>query len=199
LKALPIHPSEIRGLTFRSTNSVGRKLADIHTHRPGYTGKPTSGSKLDIEIWKKYGNNAEIVRSIARTIISNHGTLQNPVDEEDEIADGYSEGRIVVRLHRVRERDPRIASRKRKSLLKLKGFLGCEACGINLEETYGSQRFDVYECHHLLPLHMTGETKTKIQDVALLCPTCHRIAHRIVPWPTLDQLKEIRLKQKFRD
>ena len=41
LRSLPIHPIEIRGSTFRNPNGVGRKLADIHTHRPGYSGKPT--------------------------------------------------------------------------------------------------------------------------------------------------------------
>jgi 5-methylcytosine-specific restriction protein A len=113
------------------------------------------------------------------------------VDEEDEISNEHHEGRIVVRLHKTRERDPQIVLKKRKSVLAQQGFLSCEACGINLEASFGSEKFNVYECHHLLPLHVSGETITKIEDLALLCPTCHRVSHRITPWPTLSDLKKI--------
>jgi 5-methylcytosine-specific restriction protein A len=191
LRSLPIHPIEIRGSTFRNPNGVGRKLADIHTHRPGYSGKPTSGSKLDTEVWVKYGDNPELVRSIANTI-RNHGQdFQNSVDDEEEIASEHQEGRIVVRLHKTRERNPQLVSKKKQSILKQFGFLSCQACGINLEKKFGSSQFNVYECHHILPLHTSGETKTSINDLALLCPTCHRIAHRIKPWPTIEELKSL--------
>ena len=191
LRSLPIHPIEIRGSTFRNPNGVGRKLADIHTHRPGYSGKPTSGSKLDTDVWVKYGNNLNLVNSIAKTIRANYQKLQIPVEEEDEIDAEHQEGRIVVRLHKTRERDPKLIITKKQSIIKKFGFLSCQACRINLEETFGSENFNVYECHHLLPLHTAGETKTSIHDLALLCPTCHRIAHRIKPWPNLDELIRI--------
>jgi len=191
LRSLPIHPLELRSPTFRNPNGVGRKLADIHTHRPGYKGKPTSGSKLDTEIWKLYGNNLQTVSAIAKTIRVDYQSLQFPVDDEEEIANTHHEGRIVVRLHKTRERDRRIVMKKKASVLQQNGSLSCEACGINLEKTYGSEKFDVYECHHLLPLHVSGDTKTNIEDLALLCPTCHRIAHRITPWPTVTDLKKI--------
>jgi len=191
LRSLPIHPIEIRGSTFRNPNGVGRKLADIHTHRPGYSGKPTSGSKLDTEVWIKYGDKPELVRSIATTIRDHSQEFQNSVDDEDEMASEHQEGQIVVRMHKTRERDPQLATKKKNSILKLSGFLSCQACGINFEKAFGSSQFNVYECHHILPLHTTGDTKTSINDLALLCPTCHRIAHRIKPWPTLNDLKKL--------
>jgi len=191
LRSLPIHPIEIRGSTFRNPNGVGRKLADIHTHRPGYSGKPTSGSKLDTEVWIKYGDKPELVRSIATTIRDHSQEFQNSVDDEDEMASEHQEGQIVVRLHKTRERDSQLVTKKKNSILKLSGFLSCQACGINFEKAFGSSQFNVYECHHILPLHTTGDTKTSINDLVLLCPTCHRIAHRIKPWPTLNDLKKL--------
>ena len=191
MRSLPIHPIEIRGSTFRNPNGVGRKLADIHTHRPGYSGKPTSGSKLDTEVWIKYGDKPELVRSIATTIRDHSQEFQNSVDDEDEMASEHQEGQIVVRLHKTRERDSQLVTKKKNSILKLSGFLSCQACGINFEKAFGSSQFNVYECHHILPLHTTGDTKTSINDLVLLCPTCHRIAHRIKPWPTLNDLKKL--------
>ena len=43
--------------------------------------------------------------------------------------------------------------------------------------------------HHLIPLATTGPVKTAIADVALLCPTCHRVAHRIHPWPSVAEMR----------
>lgn len=191
LRSLPIHPMEIRGKTFRNPNGVGRKLADIHTHKPGYKGKPTSGSKLDTDVWIKYGENLDLASSIAETIRTNYQRLQNPVEEEDEICTEHQEGQIVVRLHKTRERDPKLVLKKKQSIIEKFGFLSCQACSINLEKTFGSKNYNVYECHHLLPLHATGKTKNSINDLVLLCPTCHRIAHRIQPWPTLLELRNL--------
>src|SRR5690349_18621117 len=52
LLELPIYPSEARTGTFRNPAGVARKLADIGTRDPRNAHlQPTSGSRLDREVW----------------------------------------------------------------------------------------------------------------------------------------------------
>jgi 5-methylcytosine-specific restriction protein A len=192
LRSLPIHPEDTRAETFRNTNGVERKLGDIHTHRPGYTGRPTRGSTIDSDVWTKYGDAPDLVHQLAGAIRAGAFTVPTPEDDELDIEKTHSEGRIAYRVHRRRERDPKLRERKRAAVRKEHGSLRCEACSANLKELYGTDAADVYECHHLIPLHASGEVETTLGDVALLCPTCHRIAHRISPWPDLTTLRALR-------
>lgn len=59
LRSLDIHPVERRPANFRSPDSIRRKCGDILTHAPDYTGKRTSGSRLDTEVWNRYGDLTE--------------------------------------------------------------------------------------------------------------------------------------------
>ena len=189
LRSLPIHPIKTRTSTFRNPNGVARKLGDIRTHEPGYTGKPTSGSKLDREVWRQFGDDQNGLDRIVSTIRSSADEAENPEDDEAEIEELHHEGRIFYRMHRTRERDPKLRKRKIAQQLKLRGELRCEACDLALEAIYGETGSAVYECHHIQPLSTSGETITTLSDVALLCPNCHRVAHRISPWPSLSALQ----------
>jgi 5-methylcytosine-specific restriction protein A len=191
LQDLPIHPPETRMATFRNPNGVARKLGDIHTHQPSYTGKPTSGSRLDTEVWERYGHDRVRLERVAATIRSGARLANQREDDEVEVESAHQEGRIIYRLHRGRERDPKLRRRKIAAVRKLTGRLACEACDSELEQTYGAVGAAVFECHHLVPLYETGETVTSVRDVALLCPNCHRVAHRIDPWPTLSDLSHL--------
>ncbi|MFE3146471.1 HNH endonuclease [Streptomyces sp. NPDC059218] len=61
--------------------------------------------------------------------------------------------------------------------------------------TYGSRHRSCYrflylvECHHVLPLHVAGEGRTKLSDLALICANCHRMIHRRAPGPTPGELR----------
>ncbi|WP_279635939.1 HNH endonuclease [Kitasatospora cheerisanensis] len=46
------------------------------------------------------------------------------------------------------------------------------------------------ECHHVVPLHVAGEGRTGLADLALICANCHRMIHRRAPWPTPQELRE---------
>jgi hypothetical protein len=47
------------------------------------------------------------------------------------------------------------------------------------------------ECHHVVPLHVSGATTTKLADLAILCANCHRMIHRGDPWLTPDELRDL--------
>ena len=69
--------------------------------------------------------------------------------------------------------------------------LACEVCGFDFESIYGDRGRDYIECHHRTPLHVTGTTKNKLDDLALICSNCHRMIHRTKTWLLPDQLKQI--------
>ena len=196
LRALPLHPEDARAPTFRNPAGVARKLADIHTHRPGYTGKPTNGSALDEAVWAHFGSDTGTVRRVAEQIRSITTRLP-PEDDEDEVSEARPEGRLLYRLHRRYERDPNLKKRK-VALARRRGTLRCEACGADPSALYALPGGTILECHHLTPLASTGETTTGIADVALLCPNCHRVAHRITPWPSLAQLRAVAAEARTR-
>jgi len=85
------------------------------------------------------------------------------------------EGRATLRIHLRRERSRRLIEAFKKSLTST----ACEACGIDLQEVYGDLAKGYIEAHHKVPVAMLDDhTKTKLSDLAALCPNCHRIVHR---------------------
>jgi 5-methylcytosine-specific restriction protein A len=60
------------------------------------------------------------------------------------------------------------------------------------EDRYGVRGRGFIEVHHLRPLHtLKPGTKTKLQDLALVCANCHRMIHARRPWLTLNELKAL--------
>ncbi|SLH34430.1 HNH endonuclease [Mycobacteroides abscessus subsp. abscessus] len=47
------------------------------------------------------------------------------------------------------------------------------------------------ECHHIVPLHVSGETVTKLSDLVLLCSNCHRMIHHGSRWLSPEELREV--------
>lgn len=192
LRSLDLHPIASRSPTFRNPNGVARKLGDTHSHRPGYAGKPTRGSRIDSEIWELYGYQPDKVHALADAIRRGSGVVLPVEEDEDEIERIHHEGRISYRLHRRYERDPRLRVRKRAQVIKLRGKLTCEACDAGLEAAYGPVGNAIFECHHLIPLATSGPIESTVSSVALLCPTGHRAAHRIEPWPSIAAMRALR-------
>lgn len=97
---------------------------------------------------------------------------------QEEEAQGSAEERIVARLLRSRERYPKLAKHKKDSMFKETRKLACKGCGTDAVEKYGAAGNGVVYAHHTKQLRkLSGPTETKLKDLALLCPTCHRIVH----------------------
>jgi 5-methylcytosine-specific restriction protein A len=102
------------------------------------------------------------------------------------------EGSLLTRIHRVRERNRELVRRKRDAVLRETGRLACEACDFDFNDTYGEHGRGFIEVHHLLPLHVLKPgTRTRMQDLAVLCANCHRMVHAKTKWLTLTQMKEL--------
>ncbi|MGV9316000.1 HNH endonuclease [Streptomyces sp. NPDC003691] len=194
LQLLPIHAEADRNEKFRNSNGVARKTFDIATRHPEYRGKPTNGGTLDVEVLLDFLARPEEMTEAARLIWQGvaAGELQSFAPTEDEeLGDDYSapEGRLLMRRHRARERSKSLRKKKITSVLRRGGRLACEACGFDFEKVYGDRGAGYIECHHVLPLHAAGESRTKLSDLALICANCHRMIHRRAPWPTPGELR----------
>jgi 5-methylcytosine-specific restriction protein A len=42
-------------------------------------------------------------------------------------------------------------------------------CGFDFEATYGARGARYTECHHAVPLHVSGKKTTRLVDLVLLC------------------------------
>ena len=62
--------------------------------------------------------------------------------------------------------------------MRTHGQLACETCGFDFKAMCGPHGDGYIECHHVIPLHASGETKTRLDDLILICSNCHRMIHR---------------------
>ncbi|MFD6197009.1 HNH endonuclease [Mycobacteriaceae bacterium NPDC060252] len=192
LQRLPLHPIEVRSDTFRNPNGVARKTVDIATHHPAYAKSRTKGGAIDEVVLQEFIDDSVHMHSIARALrraVADEDfaeQLAAPADDEDDEA---SEGRLLQRQHFVRERDRKLRRKKIADFLKSHPSVYCEVCRFDFEAVYGERGREYIEVHHVLPLHYTGETKTKLGDLVLLCANCHRMVHRSAPWLTPDELR----------
>lgn len=71
--------------------------------------------------------------------------------------------------------------------------LVCEACGFDFEKVYGARGKGFIEAHHIDPLSKReGKSQpTGIQDFAMLCANCHRMAHYGPSCITVSELQAL--------
>ncbi|MER5772436.1 HNH endonuclease [Streptomyces sp. NPDC001985] len=191
LQTMPIHPVELRNELFRNPNGVARKTVDITSRHPDYTGKPTNGNALDVAVMNDFLARPAEMSEVARRIRQGLGAgeFQDLLPEAEEEDYSAPEGRLLLSLHRSRERNKGLRKKKIDAVLGQGGRLACEACGFDFERVYGDRGSGYIECHHVVPLHEAGESRTKLSDLALICANCHRMIHRRAPWPTPGELR----------
>lgn len=102
--------------------------------------------------------------------------LQKRIDQDLGAAafEGESESRRAQLRKRAAWQANRFAQRRAKA-----GTLTCDHCGFDPASLLESTRFNLrsaLDVHHTRPLE-EGPRYTRIEDFALLCPTCHRVEH----------------------
>jgi predicted HNH restriction endonuclease len=123
-------------------------------------------------------------------------TIDTITNEDIELLeseyDGFSEGRLLIRAHKLRERNPQASIQKKKNVLKKTGTLACEVCCFDFHAIYGELGRNFAECHHRIPLcELVESNTTKLEDLAIVCANCHRMLHKARPWKTVEELKKI--------
>jgi 5-methylcytosine-specific restriction enzyme A len=192
LQRMSIHPLDARLSNFRNLAGVAQKTRNIATVHPGYVGRPSNGNKLDKKVLDEFLDDPESMRNVAArlrqlALTDEPGNIFELFGDEDG---SVMEGRYLLRFHRIRERSSKLRDKKIRSVLARGGPLICEVCRFNFEEFYGDLGKGFIECHHVEPLHESGERSRTIHDLALLCSNCHHMIHRKPPWPTPSQLRD---------
>lgn len=176
LRALPYHGRTARKITFRNPAGVSFKLQNL---RQVATGNGLGNvSEMDRLIWSEFANHSEKVKEAADLIRTGIEIAETEEDESDEELE-FVEGRTVTEVHKRRERNPRLRRALIKKL-KLKGPLECEICSCT--GTPGLFSESIFEAHHVVPLFVGSERKTKLSDLALLCANCHRMLHHAIAY-----------------
>lgn len=138
-----------------------------------------------IRIGKQIGVNKPGISAIpgyVRAFASN-ASPEYDVDIHTLVA---TEGHRRLVLHLERERNQTLVRRKKK----LAASLQCEVCGFSFGRAYGEHAADYCEVHHLLPLAEAEQpTRTRMQDLAILCANCHRVVHLQNPPYTLEEVR----------
>lgn len=121
-------------------------------------------------------------------------TAAPPSSTEEEFYDleNYSakEGRTLIRVHALKERD-RLLVKRAKKYYKSKwgGVLKCEACDLVPASVYGGRGDACIEAHHRTPIsQLLPDSITKVTDLAMLCASCHRVLHSAKPILKIDEV-----------
>ena len=194
LRSIPIERKLAEDPQFRNPSGVRLKVANLVALDPttGTKGM-TRGSKLDAAVFDAFWPAPDLLASTAAAIRANLASLKVPdaETEDPEVADA-PEGRILTRMHRVRERNGKLVKRRKQEALKEEGRLFCEVCDFDFAVAYGARGEGYIECHHVIPVRdLRPGSRTRTRDLALLCANCHRMIHVHSPWLTLDQLRDI--------
>lgn len=111
-----------------------------------------------------------------------------PAVEEEEIFG--VEGRLLARIHVYKERDKGLPARvKAFYKTKNKGKLVCEACGLDPVAMYGANGERCLEAHHRIPIEqLQPDSITRVEEMAVVCASCHRIIHSQKPCIPVEDL-----------
>ncbi|WP_044233582.1 HNH endonuclease [Haliscomenobacter hydrossis] len=106
-------------------------------------------------------------------------SLDNTLKEDLDFNFSTVEGKLVLRIHKTRERDYNLVDRKKQQFFLENGALFCEICGFDFEKIYGELGKGYIECHHILPISQLEEPSVNtLHDLICVCSNCHKMMHR---------------------
>jgi len=186
------------GETFRNANGVYMKMMNFRRFDKDYTstGKVglTRGNKDEGAVWLEFSQDRERLVRVAdaiRQAILLPADMQDATEDEEGTVEA-EEGRLLTRLHRTRERSRKLVEQRKQKALAAFGRLRCEACQFDFEERYGDRGRGFIEAHHTKPVVTLVEgSKTRLEDLALLCANCHRMVHSARPWLSVGELRRL--------
>lgn len=125
------------------------------------------------------------------TLVNRGGTTPSEVMQDEAEGKDIEETRRYILSRRI-ERSPKV----RKDVLKAKPPI-CECCGLDPKSDYtftGPAHETPLDVHHAVPLRGLSEGETRRyrvpDDFMVLCPTCHRMIHKIGAPSDLVTLKQ---------
>lgn len=188
---------EGRNDDFRNPSGVYMKVMNFRRFDSAYTSKGKvglqKGGKGDEEVWNIFAIDDDRLLKTSEVLkgLFESGEATHAIIEEEEVAEA-EEGRILTRVHRMRERSRVLVEKKKARALTEAGRLVCAVCGFDFEDMYGERGKGFIEVHHTKPIaSLKPGSKTALADLVLLCSNCHRMVHAKTPWLSIEQLRTI--------
>lgn len=169
---------------------------------PGYFNffKPNRGLTNPIQnLVNSNGWNVEYTKDVIWSLFNDficdyedNNKIPNLFSDDDS---KYPEGNLVT-IHIDKEIARRnkyvVLEAKKKALKKGNGRILCECCNFDFLEFYGEMGYGFIECHHKKFIS-EGERITRITDLAMVCPNCHRMLHKNMDghYYTVEELKNL--------
>jgi hypothetical protein len=118
-----------------------------------------------------------------------------PETDLEEVIVG-KEGRMLTRIHAYRERDRGFVKKSKNYFRKkMGGKLHCVACGLEPELLYDEVGERCIEAHHTIPIEeLQPDSITRVEDMAMVCASCHRVIHSRKPCLTIDEVRALRVQ-----
>jgi 5-methylcytosine-specific restriction protein A len=194
LREMPIEEALSEDSKFRGRQAVYLKLANFAALDPstGTKGMTRMGQS-DREVWNEFASDPERLSATAAAIRSTFAeNAKLPPEMPDSDITEALEGQLLTRSHRTRERNRKLVERRKAETFARTGKLECEVCGFDFAAAYGERGEGFIECHHTIPLHsLKGRATTRVVDLALVCPNCHRMIHRTKRWLSVEQVQAL--------
>ncbi|MER9605337.1 hypothetical protein [Mesorhizobium sp. M0243] len=158
-----------------------------------------------IEIMK--GVNSTVIRAAADLVVNRQAEIFGKTNAgsavvleeayakpETDIEEGIVgiEGRMLTRIHAYKERDRAFAIMAKKHFRdKNGGHLVCEACKLDPIVFYGPNGERCIEAHHKIPIEeLQPDSVTRVEDMAMVCASCHRIIHSVKPCLKVEDVRK---------
>lgn len=143
---------------------------------------PESAQLLN-DLWAAYQDEAIAAQDFVQDYLE--------LTEDDR---AYTEGKLVLRTLQERQRNRALIREAKLRHQQRDPQLSCEVCGFSFLEAYGVAYI---EAHHGVQLaSFTGEQQTRVEDLHLLCANCHRMVHTRTPPLSVEELRQLLLKNK---
>jgi len=175
------------GSEYNFKHTARGQICDISNLK--YYDKNATQLEVQESIWNSF--NMEILHNLIN-IDFVYNSLSNYNIEVIEGAEGVRE-----KLHRYKERN-RLIIKLAKQKAKQESKLFCCVCKFDFEKEYPGHGEGFIECHHIEPIAKGGIRSTRVEDLAMVCPNCHRMLHRKRSdntYPTIDDLQKIIAKR----
>ena len=168
-----------------------------HEHISDHSGKlifyEEEDGKFGLYNWIKDASSSmnHIANKLDNTSVVKGSILNVQFQEEDDEL-GFIEGKKKYLLHKKKERNAELIKQVKSQMYLKNRDLPCFVCGFSFLNKYEKYGEKFIEAHHLTPIsELTTETRTKPEDIALVCSNCHKMIHRIRPWLSIEKLKDI--------
>jgi len=120
-------------------------------------------------------------------------TPQKPLPEPpDPDSFSFPEGTEKRRWHLTRERNRALVAKAKSIAFEEDPMLRCQVCGFSFTEKYGEHGHKFIEAHHKQPIaELKQGSRTRVEDIALVCANCHRMLHYGDKTLSIQELKDL--------